>query len=70
MFGRVREVGATTHEQHFLKNTTLPITLPNNRRIDILVTGSSLSSLANTEESSLAELVAEFKHISKRRKRN
>ena len=38
-----REVGATTHEQHLLRNTTLPITLPDNRRIDILVTGSSLS---------------------------
>ena len=38
-----REAGATTHEQHLLRNTTLPVDPSDNRRIDVLVTGSFLS---------------------------
>ena len=37
-----REGGGTTHEQHLLRNTTLPIDPADNRRIDVMVTGSFL----------------------------
>ncbi len=37
-----REAGATTHEQHLLRNTTLPVDPADNRRIDVMVTGSFL----------------------------
>ena len=37
-----REAGATTHEQHLLQNTTLPVDSSDYRRIDVLVTGSFL----------------------------
>ena len=37
-----REAGATTHEQHLLRNTTFPVDPSDQRRIDVLVTGSFL----------------------------
>ena len=37
-----REAGATTHEQHLLRNITLSIDPADNRRTDVMVTGSFL----------------------------
>jgi len=37
-----REAGATTHFQHFLRNSTLPVDPADNRRVDVLVTGHGL----------------------------
>ena len=34
-----REAGTTVHEQHLLRNSTLPVDPTDNRRIDVLVTG-------------------------------
>ena len=40
------EAGATTHFQHLLANSTLPVDPADNRRIDVLVTGHGLHSRA------------------------
>ena len=37
-----RESGATVHEQHLLRNTTLDVDPADNRRIDLLVAGAPL----------------------------